>query len=331
MLTVVAMMVVVTGGAHPIQAAVQTVGQIQPYEVLASSDDRVTVLFRPEARERAETLLLYFTEAAPLPGLPSDLPRRAEIVLAPSETLFEEAVGGRVPEWGAAVAIPSEFRIVLPGFGSSRGPWNDPRTLRHEWAHLGLHGYLRGLRVPRWFSEGYAEWASGGWSWSEGWRLRLLLAREGNRLDSLDLRWPRSRTQAEAAYLLSASAVEYLATGTSERALEIFLSRWRETENFEAAFRSTFGQSSGKFEGNWKKFVKRRYGWLFVLSHSAVFWAVLSVASVLMWRTRRGRRRLQMAGLRAREIPELPAYWLPPPGEGGMGLADGKGVARPPA
>jgi hypothetical protein len=312
--------------------ATEGTAQIQPhpYDTLRSSDGRISVLYRTEALERARILLRYFEEAAPLPGLPVDVPRRAEIVLAPSEALFEEAVGGRVPEWGAAVAVPSESRIVLPGYGSDRGRWNEPQTLRHEWAHLALHGYLNGLRIPRWFSEGYAEWSSGGWDWSESWRLRILLARDGSRLDSLDLRWPLSRTEAQAAYLLSASAVEYLATGSSPRALKIFLTRWRETEDFEGAFRSTFGQTSTRFEGDWRKFVKRRYGWLFVLSHSAVFWAVLTLASLLMWRTRRGRRRLQMARLRAREIPELPAYWRPPDSERGMGLAATESGTRPP-
>jgi hypothetical protein len=324
--TLVAMLVVATQGSSPSRSAVP----LQSYDTLRSGDGRVSVVYRPEARSRAETLLRYFDESLPLPGLPVGVPMRAEIVLAPSEALFERAVGARVPEWGAAVAIPAESRIVLPGYGSNRGRWNEPRTLRHEWAHLGLHGYLDGLRIPRWFSEGYAEWASGGWNWEGGWKLRLLLARDGSRLDSLDLRWPRSRTQAEAAYLLSASAVEYLATASSDRALEIFLTRWREMEDFEAAFRVTFGQTSGNFESDWKKFVKRRYGWLFVLSHSAVFWAVLTLASVLMWRTRRAGRRLQMARLRASEIPERPAYWLPLDGAGGMSLAAKGKVTRPP-
>lgn len=324
LLTFVALFVVAAEGASPVQPPVQP--QAQQYDTLRSTTRGVSVLYRPEAVGRAETLLRFFEASLPLPGLPPGVPTRVEIVLAPSELLFGEAVGGRVPEWGAAVAIPGLSRIVLPGYGSDRGRWNEPQTLRHEWAHLGLHEYLEGLRVPRWFSEGYAEWASGGWSWSEGWRLRLLLARDGSRLDSLDLRWPRSRTEAQSAYLLSASAVEYLARGTSERGLEIFLARWREMEDFEGAFRSTFGLTTGRFENDWKKFVKRRYGWLFVLSHSAVFWAVLTMASVLMWRTRRRHRRLQMAHLRAREISDLPAYWLPPGSNGGTGLAGTHGV-----
>ena len=81
-------------------------------------------------------------------------------------------------------------------------------------------------------------------------------------------------------------------------------------DRFEASFRSTFGVTTGQFEEDWKEYVKDRYGWLFVLSHSAIFWLVLTLGSVLLWRIRRHRNRLKMARLRAREIPERPAYWL---------------------
>lgn len=303
--------------------AARATGQTPTYDTLRGPDDRILVLHTPASSQRASDLLDFFAGMAPLPGLPADTPGRAEIVLAPSEAAFQQAVGSRVPEWGAAVAIPSEDRIVLPGFGSGRGPWNDPRTLRHEWAHLGLHGYLDGLRVPRWMSEGYAEWASGGWAWSEGWRLRFALAAPGSSLDSLALSWPRGRTEARSAYLLAGSAVEYLAASTSDRGLEIFFDRWKETGRFEASFRETFGLTTGQFEEDWKKYVKSRYGWLFVLSHSAIFWLILTLGSVLLWRIRRHRNRLKMARLRAREIPELPAYWLM---DGGSAMGSGGGA-----
>jgi len=304
------------------------------YDTLRDSSDRIRVLHTAPAADRARALLDYFSGMAPLPGLPVGVPREAEIVLAPSEKAFASAAGGRVPEWGAAVAVPSETRSVLPGYGSDRGRWNEPHTLRHEWAHLGLHGYLEGLRIPRWISEGYAEWASGGWAWTQSWKLRVALAGRGGSLDSLALSWPRGRTAAESAYLLAGSAVEYLASSTSERGLEIFFRRWRETGDFQNSFRQTFGVTTGQFEEDWKKYVKRRYGWLFVLSHSAVFWALLALSSFLLWRIRRHRNRLKMASLRAREIPDRPAYWLPPdqnrPTDSGTGLATEDPTTRPP-
>ena len=195
-------------------------------------------------------------------------------------------------------------------------------VLRHEWAHLGLHQQLEGLRIPRWLDEGYATWASGGWDAAEGWKLRVALATgAAPPLDSLTLRWPRDRSGADLAYLLSATAVEYLVRESGERGLAALFTRWRRDRDFDEAFRRTYGVTRGQFEEDWRGFVKERYGWLFVLSHSVVFWLVLSALLLVMVWIRRRRNREAMARLRASEGPDRPAFW-----EEGGGAGDGDGV-----
>lgn len=280
--------------------------------------ERVTVWHVPEDSIKASRVLGVIGGFVPLPGLPAGIPYGVSLYLAPDEGAFARLTGGGVPEWGAGVALPFDTAIVIPAYSSSRGRgWSDPRLLRHEWAHVGLHQYLGGLRAPRWFSEGYAEWASGGWNANEGWRLRVALVSGSPALDSLKLSWPRSRTGSEIAYLLSATTLEYLVRSSGERGLEVFLERWKETESFERAFRATFGFTTAQFETNWRRYVKDRYGWLFVLSHSAIFWLVLTLMMLGMVRLRRGRDREAMARLRATELPEDPAYWMPESAGGG--------------
>ncbi|MFO8174129.1 MAG: peptidase MA family metallohydrolase [Gemmatimonadota bacterium] len=277
---------------------------------------------------RAREVMEFLRGLPPLAGLPSGLPAGVTVFIAPDEPAFDALIGGTVPEWGAAVAIPSLNRIVIPGRGPRRTRgWTEARVLQHEWAHLGLTQFLPGLRIPRWFDEGYAEWASGGWSPTQGWRLRVAMALGGAPpLDSLTLGWPRDRPSAELAYLLSATAVEYLVSESGERGLRIFLETWREEGSFSGALRQVYGVTPGQFEEDWRKYVRRRYGWLFVLSHSSVFWLTLTLALLVMVRIRRGRDREGMARLRAGEPPDEPAYWdqdeEEPPGEEGPG---GKG------
>jgi len=269
---------------------------------------------------RAGNLLRFLEGLPPLAALPPELPRAVRVFIAPSDEAFLALTGGAIPEWGAGVAIPGLNRIVLPREGRRRTRgWTEARVLRHEWAHLGLHQYLPELRVPRWFDEGYAEWASGGWSPSEGWRLRLAFALgQAPPLDSLVLGWPRDRASAELAYLLSATAVEYLIRESGERGLRLFLEAWREEGSFSDAFRGIYGVTLGQFEEDWKRYVKRRYGWLFVLSHSTVFWLTLTLVLLVLVRIRRGRDREAMARLRATDPPDEPAFWSRvPEGEGG--------------
>ncbi|NNL30929.1 MAG: hypothetical protein HKO77_07895, partial [Gemmatimonadetes bacterium] len=96
-------------------------------------------------------------EQASLPGLPESVPDGVHAVLAHTPAAFDEAIGGAVPEWRAGVAIPARDMLVMPtGEGVRVVDGEGLRTLRHEWAHLGLHQTLGDLRIPRWFNEGYA-------------------------------------------------------------------------------------------------------------------------------------------------------------------------------
>jgi hypothetical protein len=83
------------------------------------------------------------------------------------------------------------------------------------------------------------------------------------------------------------------------------------------ALRSTYGVTAGGLEESWKRHVRSRYGWLFVLSHSAVFWSLLALVLLVMVRVRRTRNRERLARLRAHEPPDEPAYWVLDPAEGG--------------
>ena len=242
------------------------------------------------------------------------MPSRADFYLAPDIEVWDFLTGGQVPDWGAGVALPERQIAVIPLFEAPRGGLRDrDRTALHEWAHLGLHEYLDGLRIPRWFDEGYAQRAAGGWNVQEAWRLRLGLARGGAALlDSLTLNWPRGRADAELAYLLSGSAVQYLASETGERGLEVFLARWRETADFEVAFRRTFGYTTGAFETRWIEHIKRRYSWILVLTQTAVFWGFAGVCLLLLVRLRTQRNRERLARLRASQPPARPAYWEGP-------------------
>jgi len=271
----------------------------------------VTVSFVATDSIKAARVLRALEGAMPLPGLPPGVPSGVLLVLAPDEARFVRLTGGTAPDWGAGVALPARSTIVVPSFASERGAgWSDARLLRHEWAHIGLHQYLDGLRVPRWFSEGYAQWASGGWDWNEGWKLRIALARGGSPLDSLTFSWPRDEARARTAYLLSATTVEYLVVESGPRGLEVLFRRWKELGSFERAFRATFGRTTAQFEEDWREYVENRYGWLFVLSHSAVFWMFGSVMLVVMAVVRRGAARERMARLRAADVPDRPGFWL---------------------
>jgi hypothetical protein len=284
----------------------------------------VAVVYWPGHETLARRTLDAAIRPQRLPGIPPDRQLTAGTVyLAPSPEIFDSLTGGGVPEWGAGVAIPSLRRIVLPTYPAPGPAQREPATtLRHEIAHLALHAYLP-APIPRWFDEGYATWTSGGWDQSAAWQIRaaFLLGR-GPRLDSLTLSWPRGAEQARLAYLLSASAVQYLVEIGGERAFTALLDVWREEGSFDVALRRVYGMTPGQFETSWRRMVQRRYGWLLALSQVTVLWGFLAIFLVALYILRRRRSREKLDRMEAEDrllppedIADSPWAMPPPPTE----------------
>jgi hypothetical protein len=248
----------------------------------------------------AERVLEVAVAPQRFPGLPEDFRlERGTVYLVRSAEEWERLTGGRAPAWGAGVAIPARREILLPVF--SRGfRDSDPATvLRHELAHLALAEYLP-APIPRWFDEGYATWASGGFDQAAAWQLRLaLFLGRAPPLDSLRLSWPREAGEARLAYLLSASAVHHLATRAPPGAFEGFLRAWRRTGTFDAALRASHGMTSGQLESEWRQAVRRRYGWLLAISQVGVFWFFAAILVIVLRGIRRKRDRERLEALEA--------------------------------
>lgn len=288
----------------------------------------------PALSGMAARLLEIARAAPPLPALSSNVLDQGapiEILLAPDEQSFAALTGGRAPEWGAGVADPERGLIVLPAYASTRGSMLDlPTVLRHEIAHVALQRELDPAAIPRWFSEGYATWAAGQLDLEAGWLLRMaFLTGRAPPLDSLILDWPAGATDARIAYLLSASAIEWLNARGGERALRLFFADWKRLGRFDQALRATYGLTPGQLERYWSRDVRRRYGWLLFFAQATVAWAVLTLLVMVLFVIRRRRDRRKLERLRRTEGPDLPAWWLDEP-EAGMQGTDDDAAADPP-
>jgi hypothetical protein len=295
----------------------------QTSETLESGS--VRVVYAPRQRTLAREVMAAARTPMRFPGLGAvSVPESTTIVLAADAAAFRAATGGGAPEWAGGVAIPELRRIVLPAYPTARSSDGDRGTiLRHEVAHLVLHDRLPGI-VPRWFDEGYAEVASGGWDVESAWQLRLaFVAGSAPPLDSLTLDWPGGEREARLAYLLSATAVDYLRRRGGERGMALLFAHWREEKGLEAALRATYGITFGQFEDEWRRDVRTRYGWLALFSNMAVIWLVATGLVLAAWIPRRRRNRRKLAGMDAEERmlppirPEMAGveYPLPEPAD----------------
>ena len=265
-------------------------------------------------QERLARALLPPPDALRFAGLPSRIltdGAPVHVFLAPDPARWDSLTEGRAPEWGAGIALPQAGVVVLPGYVSDRTDTHGlPQILRHELAHIALHRFVDSTHIPRWFDEGYAMWTAGQFDADAGWKLRLaFISRRAPPLDSLSLDWPLLAADAQLAYLLSATAVRYLYSLGTAATFDRFLAAIRDRHSFEHALRDAYVLATPQFERQWRRHVKRQFGWLQLVAQTAFFWLVLTIAVLVLFAIRRHRDRRKLADLRATEPPDEPAYW----------------------
>jgi hypothetical protein len=224
-------------------------------------------------------------------GLGQTPPGRIRLIVVRGEARLDSLMRGRGPAWGAGFAMPGARTIVI------RADKGDPRqTLRHELAHFALHDAVR-VRVPLWFDEGYAAIAAGEWGRLDGLRLNLTVAR--GRIPNfyeLDRALRAGESTAEAAYALAASAVAMVARRHPGHSLDPLLTRLKGGESFESALLATTGSTIGRFEVEWQKDVRKRYG-LLVWAMAGGLWLLVALGVILASWLRRRRDRPRRAAL----------------------------------
>jgi hypothetical protein len=262
---------------------------------------RFTIVAYPADLPLARSLLDAAARNDTFPGLARPT-SHVLVAIAPDARRFREWTGPGAPDWGAAIAIPDQHRIVMQGraAGSDAG---DPRAvLRHELAHLALHEALGDL-PPRWFDEGYAGYAAGEWDRSDVLAASVGLVMHGipASLDSLEDDFHGGASRASGAYALAYRAVSDIAALDQRRGLSLFFEYWKQTGSMDRAMRQAFGITQSGFEAEWRTRTMRRYGALAVAANLSVLFALLAFLLVpLLW-VRRRRDRRRMAALRAVE------------------------------
>lgn len=216
-------------------------------------------------------------------GLGRAAPGPLQLIVVRGGARLDSVMHGRAPPWGAGFAIPRARTIVI------RADAGDAHhILIHELAHLALHDAVS-VRVPLWFDEGYASVAAGEWGRFEALRLNLGVARgKVPGFYELDRALRADRSSAETAYGLASAAVSMLARRHPERSLEPLLDRLRAGDGFAEAVLASTGWSLSRFEEEWQKDVRRRYG-LVAWGLAGGFW--LLVAALVVWAAWAKRRR----------------------------------------
>lgn len=264
----------------------------------AVQSGRFTVVADPRDERLARTLLSAALARDSFPGLPRTA-QPVHIAVAPDAARFREWVGPAAPEWGAAIAFPSEGRIVMQG-GRAGSDAGDPVTvLRHELAHLALHDAMGGL-PPRWFDEGYASVAAGEFTREQIFETSLgMVWRTLPTLDALEAGFQRGGMEAGWSYAMAHRVVSELETMGGPRGLANFFAYWKGSGSFEKAIREAYGMTGEAFEKHWRSQTRKRYGALAVVTNISAALGVFAILLVPLFISKRRRDRRKLEAMRA--------------------------------
>ena len=288
-------------------------------------EGRFTVVADRRDDRLARSLLRSALTNDSFPGLPRPR-RRVLIAVAPDAARFREWIGPQAPEWGAAIAMPDEQRIVMQGSRSASDA-GDPRVvLRHELAHLALHEVL-GRLPPRWFDEGYASVAAGEWDRDAAFETSIgLVWHTLPSRDQLDRGFFGGASQATFSYAVAHRVVAELEALDPSNGLRNFFQSWKTTGSMEVAMREAYGMTGAQFDRHWQGQLRRRFGALSLVANLALVAGLFSVllGPLFVMRRRRDKRRLEAmraadaASERALQESALAALLAPsPPAEAG--------------
>ncbi|MCU0626633.1 MAG: hypothetical protein MUF21_09155, partial [Gemmatimonadaceae bacterium] len=156
---------------------------------------------------------------------------------------------------------------------------------------------------PRWFDEGYAQYAAGevgGGGYLET-NLALLFRRMPT-FAGLDSAFTtRSSVGADAAYRLAALAVTHLAERDPERGLTLLFRYWPESGRLDGAVRRAYGVTLDEVERDWQRRARWEAGALALAADVSLVGVVALVPLVPLWLSRRRRTRERLGAMRAEE------------------------------
>ena len=264
---------------------------------------RFTVVAEARDARLARTLLTAAQSNDTFPGLPR--PRaHVLIAVAPTADRFRQWVGPNAPEWGAAIAIPDEQRLVLQG-GRAGSDAGDPVVvLRHELAHLALHEWM-GRLPPRWFDEGYASVAAGEWTRDEAFETSLTMVwRTLPSLERLEDGFFAGASEATWSYAMAYRVVSELHALDPVNGLSNFFRDWKTTGSMEKGIRHAYGMTGEQFEVHWKARTRRRYGALSMVTNLSAVFGLFGVILLPLYVGKRRRDRQKLEAMRAQDVAQ---------------------------
>jgi len=214
--------------------------------------------------------------------LRDSLDYKPEVYIADDEQSFEQVVGGKFPDWGAAAALPQRRLMALKSPLSFNLNRSFDELLAHEFSHLALAHRTGFYSVPRWFDEGLAMYVSLEWSWSDNLAMsKAAVFRQLLTLDTIEFVNRFSEGSAHVAYATSYMAVAYLYKQYGVEAVNQMLDSIARGRTIDVALAGATGSSYADFEKEFRVYLDSRFNATSLMADTMYFWMALALILIL--------------------------------------------------
>ena len=218
---------------------------------------------------------------------------RPSIYIVDDLNQFNELIGGRFPDWGAAAAFPERKLIAI----KSPQRFNINRSLEellaHEYAHLVTAHSVGLYSPPRWFDEGVSMYVSMEWSWSDNLAMsKAAVFGQIIDLGEIDNVNRFGEGKAHVAYAESYLAIRYLIDTYGVESVGRLVNELAKGASVSQALLTVTGATEKEFEGDFRLHLNRRFNVVSLFMDTIFFWLGLSLLVVIGgWLKFRKRRR----------------------------------------
>jgi len=217
------------------------------------------------------------------------------VYLAPTLTMYQALQpGGKIHDWSAAVAYPSQNLIIILSPRATRGsPMELSTIFKHEFTHIALGRAFQGTEdIPHWLHEGVAMYESREWDFRRtSTIMRAVLTGTLIPLSEITRHFPQDENRAELAYCQSFYLISFLINKYGRPPFHRFIREYSLGKSLDQVLAEIYSMDLDQLEEQWLGHLRMRFSWIPLITSATALWFFLALLFILAYAKKRNVKR----------------------------------------
>jgi len=214
-----------------------------------------------------------------------------KVYLAPTLNMYQALQpGGKIHDWSAAVAYPSQNLIIILSQRATRPSNMALSTIfKHEFTHIVLGRAFQGTEdIPHWLHEGVAMYESREWDFRRISAItRAILTGTLIPLSEITRHFPQDENRAELAYCQSFYLISFLINKYGRPLFHRFIREYSLGSPLNRVLVEIYGMDLDQLEEQWQGYLRMRFSWIPLITSATALWFFLALLFILAYAKKR--------------------------------------------